>query len=351
MLLHRIENSRAKTIVWLIVASLAAIPWTRQAKGDDPAEVYSRICQEYLDGKWDALDADLRAAKNSAGLSAAQQADVAYIRQAVAECRPPWWTQAKAGKKVAIRPVVWGQPLNLTYDPAGQGGVQAHFAGNTMSLTASWPAAEMDNPDQAEHGFTKGELNNLGVWSTLGMAKVWSQTPPQSLAGLSEAGKLRLLRGQDFRGAVTGLYYGTPRARRWGEFLYLLSWLEKYAKMPTVYSRKAAGAMFLAEVLANPEKYPSLPLPKTLAGENAEEKLAECYRNRIEKSGWSVAEDRSLREALKKFAAANDLSVYKTQAVTLPNKLVVALDPDADTALRTKRDAWLKARFDEAKEK
>jgi len=338
-------------VFWAIALALLSLRSVRPLRADEPADVYSRICQEYLDGKWDALEADLRAVKKPAGLSASQQADIAYIRQTVAECRPPWWAQTKAGQKVAIRPVVWGQPLNLTYDPAGQGGVQVQFTGNTMSLTISWPPVEMDNPAQAEHGYTKGELNNLGVWANLGMAKVWSQTPPQALVGMSEADKLRLLRCQDFRGNVTGLYYGMPRARRWGEFLYLLSWLEKYAKMQTVYCRKAAGAMFLAEVAANPGKYPSLPLPKTLAAENAEEKLAEYYRKLIEKKGWTVAEDRSLREALKKFAAANDLSVYKTETVTLPNKLVVALDPAADAALRPKRDAWLKARFDEVREK
>ena len=338
-------------LFWAIALQLLAQLSARPVHADEPADAYARICQEYLDGKWDAVDTDLRTVKKPVGLSSAQQADLTYIRQTLAECRPAWWAQTKAGQKCAIRPVVWGTPLGLTYDPAGQGGVQVQFSGNTSVLTVSWPAKEMDNPNQAEHGFTKGELNNLGVWATLGMAKVWSQTPAQALVGMSEADKTRLLRCQDFRGNVTGLYYGIPRARRWGEFLYLLSWLEKYAKMPTVYSRKAAGAMFLAEVVANPAKYPSLPLPKTLEGENAEEKLAEYYRKMIEKKGWTVAEDRALRDVLKKFAAANDLSVYQTESVTLPNKLVVALDPAADVSLRPKRDAWLKARFDEARSK
>jgi hypothetical protein len=52
--------------------------------------------------------------------------------------------------------------------------------------------------------------------------------------------------------------------------------------------------------------------------------------------------------AIKKFAAANDANVYQTEKVTLPNKLVISVDPTADPPLRAKRDAWLKVRFDEA---
>ena len=201
-----------KLVFWTIAVVLLSAASLRPLRSDEPVDVYARICQEYLDGKWDAVNADLRAVKKAAGLGTAQQADLAYIRQTLTECRPAWWAQTKAGQKCAIRPVVWGTPLNLTYDPAGQGGVQVQFSGNTSVLTISWPAKEMDNLDQAEHGFTKGELNNLSVWATLGMAKVWSQTPAQVLVGMSEADKTRLLPCQDFRGNVTGLYYGLPQA-------------------------------------------------------------------------------------------------------------------------------------------
>ena len=76
-----------------------------------------------------------------------------------------------------IHPIVWGKPLNIAYDPAGTRGVQVQFHNSDVILNASWPAAEMDNPAQAEHDFTKGDLNCMEVWSTLGMARVWLQTP------------------------------------------------------------------------------------------------------------------------------------------------------------------------------
>lgn len=326
-------------------ANTKATPKADAAVSSDP---YQRLCDAYLNGKWEDLEKGLRGGKDPAGLSADQRTELAAIRRAVTEGRPAWWQSCKAGNKGAIHPMVWGRTLDLTFDPAGKGGMQMNFSGNRMLLTVSWPVAEMDNPQHAEHGFSKGDLNHLSVWATLGMALCWSQVTPQALANLTEQDKVRLIRYQDFRGNVTGLYYGTPKARRWGEFLYLLAWKEKYAKMPNVNSRKAAGAMFLAEVLDDPSKYPSLPLPKTVPADAAEEKLAEHYRNWIEKHGWTVAEDLALRKAIQAFAAANESGIYRTQQVTLPNKLKVSLDPEADAPLRAKRDSWLKSQVKKA---
>ncbi|MGA2058865.1 MAG: hypothetical protein ABSG67_00180 [Thermoguttaceae bacterium] len=320
-----------------------------KSEGAKSNDLYARISQAYLDGNWDELEKVLGdSSKEIEALSSAQQADAAYVRGALAQCKPSWWNQCKKAKKVEIRPVVWGHSLKLWYDPAGKEGVEMKSAGAAKALTVSWQAADMDNPEHAEHGYSKGDLCNLGAWNTIGIAMVWSQTSAQALANRSGADKLRLDRYQEFRGHLAGLYYGTPRARRWGLFLYLLSWLDKYSEMPTVGSRKAAGAMFLAEILANPAKYPSIPLPGALSEDGAEEKLAEHVRNKIEKHSWTIAEDKALREAIKSFAAANETGVLQAQKATLPNKLSVSLDLEADKPLRPKRDAWLKSQFDKA---
>lgn len=327
-------------------AFAADSPKGNEAKSSD---LYARISQTYLDGNWEELEKALAVpSKEIEALSPAQQADVAYIRGALAQCQPAWWKQCKKAKKVEIRPVVWGHSLKLWYDPAGKEGVEMKSAGAVKVLTVSWSVADMDNPEPAEHGYSKGDLCNLGAWTTLGIAMVWSQTSPQALNNPNEQDKLRLTRYQEFRGHLTGLYYGTPKARRWGLFLYLLSWMEKYSQMPAVGSRKAAGSMFLAEVLANPAKYPSIPLPAALPEDGAEEKLAEHVRSKIERHGWTIAEDKALREAIKTFAAANETGILQTQKAALPNKLAVSLDPEADKTLRPKRDAWLKSQFDKA---
>jgi hypothetical protein len=325
-----------------------------EAKDDaqTSSDPYQRLCKAYLDGKWDDLEKDLKPGKEPPGWTAEQRVEAAAMRAALAECRPAWWQSCKAGLKGQIHPVVWGRTLDATYDPAtGKPSVQLSATNNRLSLTVSWPAADMDNGQHAEHGYSKGDLNDLSVWCILGSALTWTQISLQSAANLGEKERLGLARYQDFRGDVTGLYYGTPKARRWGEFLYLLSWKEMYAKMPIVYARKANGAAFLVEVLTDPAKYPSLPVPKNVPAENAEEKLAEQYRGWIEKHGWTVAEDVALRKAIQKFAAANNDAVLlrEKQLVTLPNKLKISLDPAGDASLRPERDAWLKKQLDKWK--
>jgi hypothetical protein len=325
-----------------------AKPKTTVPDGGPSNDAFRRICDDYLNGKWQDLEPALRVGNTPAGLDAEQRGELAAIRKAVGEGRPAWWQPCKDGRGGPFRAVVWGRTLDLTFDPAGKSGMQMNSIGNRSSFTVSWAVADMDNPQHAEHGFSKGDLTDLGLWSTLGMTLCWSQLAPQALAGMTEQGKLRLYRYQDFRGNVTALYYGTPKTRRWGEFLYLLAWNEKYARMPNVNARKAAAALFLAEVLTEPSKYPSLPLPKAAPVEKTEEKLAEHYRNWIERHGWTVAEDIALRKAIQAFAAANDQNVFRTQQVVLPNRLKVSLDPEADAAFRAGRDAWLKAQLEKA---
>jgi hypothetical protein len=342
----------AVIFVALVAAGASAAGQEKPKRSEKEAapssDSFQRICDDYLSGNWQDLAPALRNNKALAGLSSEQRAELAAIRTAVSEGRPAWWQVCKAGHRGPLRPVVWGSTLDLRFDSGSKSGVQMKSAGNRISLTVSWTAADMDNPQHAEHGFSKGDLADLGLWSTLGMARCWSQFAQQVLNGLTDEGKTRFFRYQDFRGNVTALYYGTPKSRRWGEFLYLLAWNKKYADMPNVNARKAAGAMFLAEVLSEPSKYPSLPLPKSAPSEKSEEKLAEHYRSWIEKHGWTVAEDIALRKAIRAFALTNDQAVLRSQQVELPNRLNVSLDPQADVAFRADRDKWLKAQVDKA---
>ena len=209
------------------------------------------------------------------------------------------------------------------------------------AITLGWPAGEMDNAAQAEHGFTKGELNGYVVWSTLGMTQVYLTIPFQSMVNLSQADNLKLTRVLDFRGNVAAAYYASPRSRQWALFLSMHYYQSKYQKSSNVMSRKALGAMFAAEVLAHRSDYPSVPFPDTLAPDNAEESLVAGFHKWIEKHQWTFAEDKLMRDALRAFALANNPVIRTGGPVKLANGLEVALDPDADAVLRAKRDRWL----------
>jgi hypothetical protein len=77
---------------------------------------------------------------------------------------------------------------------------------------------------------------------------------------------------------------------------------------------------------------------------SAEEKLAVDMKFKMtRKSTWTAAEDKVFREAVRAFAAANDLGVFQTAKVALPNGQVYALLAEEDGPFRAKRDAWVKA--------
>ncbi|MBM4018388.1 MAG: hypothetical protein FJ288_08705 [Planctomycetes bacterium] len=316
-------------------------------------DLADRIVAAYMDGQWSDLEQALALPPSAlTGLAPARQADVAYVRQAWAECRPPWWKLCKAGRKTPFQPAVWGRTLSAVYDPAAKSSVELKGGDPKPTLVFAWPAADMESAEPAEYGFLKGDLAGLGLWYNLGTGAAWAAMPAQSLLGLDEKGRLRLSLYSDFRGNLAALYYGDPPARRWGLHIYLAAYMEKYGKGPLAASRRAAAAMFLAEVLKDPAAYPSVRLPASLDAEGAEEKLAADLKFKVvRKSRWTISEDRAFRAAVRAFASANEQRVFETGKVALPNGLTFALMPDEDNLYRAVRDAWVKARFDKVQPK
>jgi hypothetical protein len=197
-----------------------------------------------------------------------------------------------------------------------------------------------------------GDQNCVNVWSTLGTAQIWKGMSLHAYAKLPDAEKLPISRYMSFRSQLATLYHTTPPGRRYGLHIYFAAFYHnKWGKGPMSGTRRANCAMLLAELLADPSKYPSLKLPRSLPAKHAEMALGQHFKHAIKRGAvWTIAEDRAFREALKAFAAANGKAVEKTQQVRLPNKLVVHLDPETDNErFRAKRDAWVKERFDKAK--
>jgi hypothetical protein len=323
-------------------------PAPPEGKGDD---LYSRIVASYMDGKWDDLVKDLAARPaEMAVLTKVQRADVDYVRQAMAECRPAWWNTLKAAKKASFQAGVWGRTVDVACDPGGKGGMQFSRGDPKPKLTFGADVAAMDAPEHAEHSYSKGDLAGVGIWHSLGTAAAWTTLSPKSTVIIGERDNLRLGLYFDFRGNVTVLYYGTPAVRQWGLWLYLAAYMDKYSKMDIVNSRKAAAAMMLAEVLKSPAAYPLFTLPDSLPDEGAEGKLALHFLSKLNrKNHWTIAEDRAFRAAVKAFAAANEQRAFDTAKVVLPNNLTVALVRDEDAPLQAQRDKFIKTLFDKVK--
>jgi hypothetical protein len=317
----------------------------------DALELYNKIVGEYLQGDWEALDKDFRAPAREFGLmTPAQKQDIAYVHQVLAECRPPWWVQVKAGQAGPFRATVWDQPLTIVFDPKGKGGISISNKGGGAEITASWTPAGVENPAQAEHGFTVGDLVAVGIWQNMGMAATNAGVSPQEFQALcaTAADKARFQAFINFRDFLTAVYYGTPGSRRWQVWLSLHAFGGEAGKDPNNAPIRAIGSWYLAEVLQNPSKYPSVKLPEKLSGDGAEELMAAYLKSKMVRDEWTLAEDKTLREATKQFAIANDKSVLQYLKVMLPNRLVFSFRKEEDAILLSKRDAWIKQQLDKA---
>ncbi len=345
--MRRCRTSLARAALCLAVLMGPAAP--RAAAADPPEGLYDRLTWAYMDGSWDVLGQALAEAKrSSSSLTRDQREDVAYIARALAECRPGWWAACKAGRKTRIRQLLWGKPLDVTFDPEANQGFSMQFYSGRRFPKVNWDPSKIDSREKGEYGFLEGDRANISVWALLGSVQVHAAAPMDLLASKDEAVRLRLARLASFRGNVTSLYYAGPPGRRYALHIYFAAFLDKYGKGETSGCRRAVGAMLMAEVLADPSRYPSLKLPRSLPAEDAEKRLGRHYKFAIGRGDhWTIAEDRAYRAALAEFVEANT-ETLETEQVVLPNGLAYSLNDEKDAALRPKRDAWVKEHFDAA---
>jgi hypothetical protein len=327
----------------LIAALLIAAAATSSHAVDPPAEsaVYDKLVSQYMAGKWDDLEAQIKSSTRSPDtFSIAEQTDIDYITKALGECDPAWWKLLLAGRRTPVKASIFNVPVTAVFDPQQKSGLSAQF-GDDRTFTLGWAPGELGSSKQAEHGFTKGELAAGGIWSELGMASGYAQASLSSLTSSSEAERLKLQRVLSFRGDLAATYYGNPRTRQWWLFLALQYYRPQYQKTPTVMSRKSLGAMFVAELASHPGDYPSIKLPTVQDADHAEEKLVSAVHDHIERHGWTLAEDKLIREATKSFALANASALHTGGPLKLANGKLISLEPRDDVALQSKRDQWL----------
>ena len=187
------------------------------------------------------------------------------------------------------------------------------------------------------------------LWSSLGVQSAWASVPPQTLTTyLSGPAKDRFNLYSNFRANLTVLYHTTPVSRRYSMFMHMSAYIDKYYNDPFAATRRAVAAMLLQKILGAPKAFPSMPLPRSLAADNAEKSLAVYMKTKMGRNlPWTIAEEKAVREAIRAFAGVNDSNVLRSGKVDLPNGLGFTLTAE-DAAERAKRDAWIKAEYDKA---
>ena len=107
--------------VALLILRPSFLSAAEKAPATLPAGLHDRIVAQYMNGTWDELTKEMMSeAKGIGALPPAQKANVDYIRRTIAESRPAWWKQCKAGQKFRFHPAPWGKTLFAIYDPAAK---------------------------------------------------------------------------------------------------------------------------------------------------------------------------------------------------------------------------------------
>jgi hypothetical protein len=329
----------------------------------EPSPLYVDFVRRYLAGDWNTLAADLVAKqKEIAALPEGNRADLTYIKQALAECRPAWWDQVKRGKPLQFTQAVWGQPVKISFTPAETAAFQGVSAVNGGNINrVAWSPSDMDAVGavpveyselimEGPTNITRGDGLDYTIWRILATAQFIQKNDTGKK--LPEPENSQYLRAQGFWQAVTASYYCTPAARRLA-LMRGAQFLHKDASdEPNSIAQRTLGAAFNIELKTHFADYRTLLKLHSVFQVITTDDNAEfycCYNNYyrfIQDTSFSLAEDRRIREFVKQLAEAN--SIWTNPEILLPGKQVMELDRDKDQALQIQRIHYLRSNIDPA---
>lgn len=320
-------------------------------------QLYNQLVDAYLHGKWAELAEAQRALSKAKGfLSAQQREEVTYVRQAAAKCRPAWWQACKSTRKTVFTPTIWNRAVPVPYEPGDKTSFQFGVKGRRVVFSVSWNPSDVESDAPASdealarHGCTKGDQTEVNIWRLLTHNRLLAAMPPASVIEIySRQSEQRLAfeHFKEFRAKVEILKNCSPSARRMEMVMILAGFTNRESDNVDARTRRALGHMFLAEVLADPSKWPSVRLPNRGPQKDLLRSIAMSIKTKINaKNTWTIAEDRALREAAERFCRANGQNVLQTGKVVLPNRKTFMLMAQADRPFRAERIAWLRERLE-----
>ena len=318
-------------------------------------EYYRNVERAYMEGRWKELSAALRVSgRYNARLTRQQRANLAYIRRTAAEFRPPWWQATKSTSNRSFRAQIWKRWFVANYVPSELMGLQAPVGARDGKLVVivSWRPSLVDNPRPLggvlakRLGLRKGDLGEVVVWHELGHNYVNNFLPIRHVMALYRHHSLLYRTLQEFYADLTAVYHSSPHARRAALLLRLDEIESNRESEPHTRAALGVGSLLLSEFLAAPQKWPSLHFPPKVPDTDAERNTILYVYRTMDKS-WTLAEDRALREIVRKFIVAQGTLVLRRRGqVTLPNGLKFELMEPRDRQDKPQRDQWVRRRLE-----
>ena len=328
---------------------------TAGAEKEVPAEVmdaYKKLVNLYLQGNRVPLAEELKnSSKFAYRLPLDLRKNIDWIRQVAPEQRPAWWVNTKSPSKTRFPAQIFGKAIDVNYIPDDMFGVQmpVDYDQHTKRLVyiVSWRPTQVDNPRAADGwmakrmSLSKGDIGEVVVWHELGHYFLSSCLSTRDTLELYRNHQILYSTLQEFFADISALYHSSPKARLCAMLLRTTGLAEEYNELePHTRGSNAVGALFLAEVLSNPAKWPSVHLPAKVPDADTElETIIYVYEN-IDPN-WTLEEDRQLREFASNVVRIGDRIFSSKGMIPLASKLPFSLMEAQDRENQVKRNTWV----------
>ncbi len=315
----------------------------------ESSPAYDGVIAAYMSGDWsNHAGENAKSGAQAAKLPAGNASDIAYVKAAVAECKPAWWQKAKTGSPQTIEASVFNHTIPVSFTDGkvvSNGGTRQ----GKVIVLASWPAQEMDTLGAIDAkaaaylpagNFTQGDWVDNEIWNAVSQHLPLVQYGELKLAELERGDEENLGHFQELIGSAAAMYYGTPSARylelrRTAEF-----YQPKASQFHGISLAPIAGEQYLVafvagEMVSHPERYPSLKLaitslPAALPAHMSPEQyiLDNFVSKSLQARKLTFAEDCALRQAVWEFMMGN--TDWTADQIKLPGGKVRSFDEKAE---------------------
>lgn len=323
-------------------------------------DMFATLSDAYLKNRWDEvaeLSREMR--RHRRVLTPEQRRELDYITRNYEVYRPGWWRNLSRMEENSFEAEIWGREFWANYYPTDELGLQAvipetRFNRETgevevvdLKIIVTWKPHLVDNENPAEgrlsriHDYRLGDLAEFICWHELGHNYITQALPTAANIELYESYSELYSTLHEYFADLTALYHCSPRARR-VVLMFRLEELDHYD--PHESHRRGEhgiGAILMADMLANPEDWPSVHFPPSVPEQQVElNTIIYVYENLS--TEWTVAEDIRLRGIAEEYVQDHGERTFRSKGeVRLPNRLRYYLMVEDDAEAQQERDEWV----------
>jgi len=361
------EEERKERMRRIAEERRAAALAEREKEKVEAVAAYEAMAKAYLSGRQmdeiDEMYKEMR--RHTRYLSREQREAMRHMREMAPTYRPSWWSGTKKQDKNSFEAEIWGRKFWANYVPTRELGLQAVFPKEEFNqrtgefevvdliILVTWKPLMVDSPDPAqgrlarEHKYTLGDIAEIIIWHELGHNYITENLSTRDNIELYEKHDKLYSTLHEYFADMCALYHSTPKGRRIA-LQFRLDGLDYYTPdQEHCRASHGIGAIVIADMLENPDAWPSVRFPPKVPERQAEvNTIIYIYENLS--PDWTVQEDMRLQELAKDYIMKHGERTFRDRGeITLPNKLKYNLMITEDRENQAQRDNWVTGKLDE----